>query len=83
MRERARHVAPVQTNAILDPPGECALVCRRPGLSLYFANISRRFPHFDVMQLSNMLCCNGSPSLCLIGFPGLAYPSLSLDESDI
>ena len=35
------------------------------------------------MQLSNMLCCNGSPSFYLIGFTGLAYPSLSLDESDI
>ena len=41
MLERARHVAPLQTKAIVDPPGECALVCRRPSLSLYFAKLSR------------------------------------------
>ena len=39
MPERARHVAPLQTNAIVDPPCECALVRRRPSLSLYFAKL--------------------------------------------
>ena len=42
MLERARHVAPLQTNAIVDPPVECPLVCRRPSLSLYFANINKK-----------------------------------------
>ena len=41
MLERARHVAPVQKNAIVDPPCECSLVCRRPSLSLYFAKLNR------------------------------------------
>ena len=41
MPERRRHVAPVQTNAIVDPPCESVLVCRRPSLSLYFAKLNK------------------------------------------
>ena len=41
MLERARHVAPVQINAIVDPPRECTVLCQRPSLSLYFAKLNK------------------------------------------
>ena len=36
-----RHVAPVQTNAIVDPPCECAVLRRRPSLSVCFAQLDK------------------------------------------